>query len=76
MVDEDCDGVALIIDNDGDGFNSDQDCDENNPAINPGATEIPNNDVDEDCGGVALIIDEDGDGFNSDEDCDKYQTMT
>ncbi len=69
-VDEDCDGIALIIDEDGDGFNSDEDCDDLDAGINPGSEEIPNNDVDEDCDGEILIIDEDGDGFNSDEDCD------
>ena len=53
-----------------DRFNSDQDCDDNNPNINPQATEIENNDIDEDCDGIALVIDMDNDGFNSSEDCD------
>ena len=60
----------LYPDLDEDGFYNIEDCDEENPEINPAAEEIPNNDVDEDCDGVALIIDNDMDGFNSDEDCD------
>jgi len=69
-VDYNCDGILLVIDNDGDGFDDTVDCDDENADINPGATEIPNNDVDEDCDGDATVIDNDNDGFNSDEDCD------
>ncbi len=60
---------AVPVDNDGDGFYSNVDCDDSNAAINPGATEIPNNSIDEDCDGLAFMIDEDNDGYNSDDDC-------
>ena len=47
--------MALVIDNDLDGYNSDVDCNDENASINADATEIPNNGIDEDCNGEDLI---------------------
>jgi len=51
------------------------DCDDTDPAINPGATETCDDGVDDDCDGVDLVGDADNDGYDSDacvggNDCD------
>jgi Ca2+-binding RTX toxin-like protein len=45
--------VSLLIDADRDGFpaGAGRDCDDTNPAVNPGARDVPGNGVDEDCTG-------------------------
>ena len=38
-----------VEDRDGDGFPATEDCDDNNPEVNPGMPEIPGNGIDDDC---------------------------
>jgi len=48
-------GAANIpcgVDQDGDGYVQQVDCDDNDPAVNPGATENPGNGIDDDCDGA------------------------
>ncbi len=57
---------------DNDGFDRTHDCDDFDPAIHPGAVEIPNNEVDENCDGI-LAYDRDGDSHLAPplgDDCD------
>ena len=55
-IDQDCDGADEACapdDVDGDGYTTDTDCDDNNPAINPGADELCSTvGVDDDCNDV------------------------
>lgn len=50
-------GGAQPVDNDGDSYISDVDCNDNDASIYPGATEIKNDGVDQSCNGYDLTID-------------------
>jgi hypothetical protein len=62
-----------IVDADGDGYESPEDCDDWRTAINPAATDIVGDDIDQNCDGIDGT-DKDRDGFASlasgGEDCD------
>ncbi len=62
---------ACCVDQDGDGYgvrdlrwcpHPEPDCDDTNPAVNPGATEVCNG-IDDNCDGIVDDVDADGDGF-------------
>ncbi len=51
------------VDGDGDGYNEYGDCDDDDPLVNPGATEVCGNNVDDDCDGAIDEADcDDGSG--------------
>ena len=58
------------VDADGDGWDSDLDCDDQDPQVNPGAQEQPYNGVDDDCDAASPDDDLDGDGFPLAQDCE------
>ena len=58
-------------DADGDGVRRPADCDDANPGIRPGASDVPDDRVDQDCSGAdATNLDIDGDGTPRPQDCD------
>ncbi|SHO53664.1 putative metal-binding motif-containing protein [Desulfopila aestuarii] len=77
--------AAKPVDTDGDGYNNRIDCNDNNPAINPGAIELCFDGVDNNCDGLADSedptcgqsqcndIDGDGYGFPADPSCSFIQ---
>jgi len=63
--------ISLCTDSDGDGFYLPEDCDDNNPEINPYAKEVSDN-IDNNCDGnidEGCCTDNDLDGFYAEEDC-------
>jgi len=59
------------VDSDGDGVPTPEDCDDEDPDVYPGATEVSCNGLDDDCDPATVdAVDEDGDGVSSCEDCD------
>jgi len=89
-IDNDCDGLVdgddpdcegpPPVDADGDGYAADVDCDDSNPAVNPGAAEVCDDGIDNDCDGLVdgddpdcegpPPVDVDRDGYAASVDCD------
>jgi hypothetical protein len=63
-------------DADGDGVRRPADCDDTNPAIHPGAIDVPDDRIDQDCSGAdATNLDIDGDGTPRPQDCDDSNAL-
>ena len=65
-----CGDLVNLVDNDGDTYYSNVDCDDSNAMVNPGMNEIPYNGIDDDCNAATLEDDLDQDGFLKIDDCD------
>ena len=65
-------GNCPAPDNDGDGYNENNDCDDGNASVHPGAAEVCDDGLDNDCSGGDLASetwydDDDGDGWGGDD---------
>jgi hypothetical protein len=68
---DDDDDVQEVVDKDGDGFSFEEDCNDSNPDIYPGAPESCEEPLfDANCDGAIGGLDEDEDGFRACDDCD------
>ncbi len=69
-------GRPHLVDNDGDGYGADSDCDDASAAVSPGADELCNG-IDDDCNGLVDEVGaEDGDTYYPDADGDGYGDLT
>ena len=71
-----CNDDKGTYDADGDGYVSD-DCDDNDPYVNPGENEICDDGLDNDCSGgdAQCYVDADGDGWLVEDDCDDNDAL-
>lgn len=75
-------GVTPGLDEDGDGYTTPADCDDSDPDVHPGATEVCNG-IDDNCDGsidegvsTTYYRDADGDGYGSDDPAMRVQACT
>ncbi|MEZ4433426.1 MAG: putative metal-binding motif-containing protein [bacterium] len=73
-LDNDCRGAPDVacgaVDGDGDGWGAGADCDDADPARNPGALDVCADGIDQDCDGRDAVCDVDRDGVPAGVDCD------
>jgi hypothetical protein len=62
-------GEVEVTDADQDGYDVNNDCNDNDASVNPGAIEIPYNGIDENCNGMTDDDDLDVDGYGASADC-------
>jgi hypothetical protein len=67
---DDTGGDTGPVDTDGDGYSAEEDCDDSDASVNPGAEEVAYDGVDNDCDEATADDDLDGDGYGYEEDCD------